>query len=129
MADRKKPQPVELFREKQSPLLWALPPRVQAGETAELIKKLHRLACKPPAKGKPALDDAVNSATAAELKAWLAQSDGADGDAALALECLAWAHALPALASRVPAAAWWELLARLLDCVDDAVSLDDALAR
>lgn len=55
----------------------------------------------------------------AEVRAWMLESDPQPAPAAYAMECLAWAYALPQLSQRLSAEAWWELL----DCLLHAIHL------
>jgi hypothetical protein len=53
---------------------------------------------------------------------WLRESAGGTSLQSTALECVAWAHALPALARFAAADSWWELLARLIDAAQEPLS-------
>lgn len=63
----------------------------------------------------------------AEARAWMLQADPQAAPAAYAMECLAWAYALPKLSQRLSAEVWWELL----DCLYQAIqaSTEPAIER
>ncbi len=116
LANRSKRHAIELFSQRNSPLLWAASDAVTDSEAggATLVRRLHGL------KPQPADDPLLT----AEVRAWLAETCGAERSPGFALEFLAWCHAAPVLASRVEAGVWWELLERLLDVAEQADTLD-----
>jgi hypothetical protein len=114
LGQRRRPLP-SAFRGRHSPLTWALPSPLRHGETESLIALLH---------GKLPSRDAES--LSARLRAWLMESGGAAADASHALQCLAWCHALPRLATCAPANDWWELLKRLIDSAEEGQGIDVA---
>ena len=56
--------------------------------------------------------------------AWLDSDKAETGSATAALETLAWAYELPALAEWLPADLWWRLLARLVAIAGQAGGID-----
>ncbi|MEX0586547.1 MAG: hypothetical protein WD176_07885, partial [Pirellulales bacterium] len=100
-----------------SPLLWALSPSEKGNGTAELVQSLTR-----------------GEFTVHRLRQWLSEMEHAPETAsddeqpapriALAIESLAWCHALPKLAAVAPAGLWWRLLRRLLRSATDAEAID-----
>jgi hypothetical protein len=103
LARRRLKAPAKLFKGRQSPLYWALPQGIELEHAERVIDLLRRprLASRRTA----GLDNAV--------LCWLSRAEVAAPDAALALECLAWASALPSLAEYLGERPWWELTNRL----------------
>jgi hypothetical protein len=122
--------PVAGWTGRRSPLAWALPPELAGGETVALVGALHQLAGRArrnrplPRPSPRRREGAAKSALLTEqVRAWLAESDGAPADASPGLECLAWCHALPCL-TVIAAETWWALLSRLTETAADAAVLD-----
>lgn len=97
------------------PLLWAVPGSVKTSESAELISRLQRL--------KPGSRAAVKR-IASELESWIEGLDIRRPDVAMALEALAWTHALPILSQVLPAAPWCELLDQLTSIANESAAID-----
>jgi len=117
LANRRKPLPlVELTPDsKTEPLRWGLPAGFDDTDAAELIDRLGR----SWRRGKLPF----GRATVDRIDIWLTDADQRRPDTGYALECLAWAHALPRLAAGVPEQLWWELLTHLTGSARDAVAL------
>ena len=113
--------PALLHSSKQPPLGWCLPAEAggPAGAEAfafELLAALHRLG---QGKRAPGFDVALEAAR------WLPPGDGSIPDRLRlnwAVESLAWAYALPQLAAQLAPAAWWDLVLRLLDTAEAALT-------
>ncbi len=104
LSERKKPSPLaKLLGSTASPLAWAVPEELYESGTVAWIKGLL-----PEAK-KQKLDPQVVTS----LDSWLAETATAPPSVAFALEALAVAHALPALAEHLAADLWWNLLQHL----------------
>jgi hypothetical protein len=102
LATRTWPVPAPCWAGRRSPLTWALPSDLADSDSAGLIARLRK-----PFRA------ADGELIAGELRAWLVESSDAPAEPGLALQCLAWCHALPRLARHVSASSWWELLERL----------------
>ena len=94
----------DLLPGRSWPLAWNLPDVLDGSDTAALIEALALL----QKKKRPA-----DRSWQEQLEPWLAEAADATPTMAYALECLAIAHALPRLASRISPELWWELLAHL----------------
>lgn len=104
LATRSSPPPLsELLPGKWSPLVWSIVPDDRSPETWPL---LNRLAKVRPGKRTHKKAD---SQWTKEVEVWLADAAGEPPTSNLALEHLAFCHALAPLAGRLPAALWWEL--------------------
>ncbi|MEX0678445.1 MAG: hypothetical protein WD063_15300 [Pirellulales bacterium] len=102
---RRKLRPIsKLFQGRQSPLVWALPPGVDAEQAERVIELLRR----------PRLADRRTAGLDNAALCWLSRADVAEPDAGFALECLAWCAALPSLAEYTGERAWWQLANRLV---------------
>jgi len=116
LTKRKRPAPLSaLLKDAAVPVLWAMPPEVLERQGA-LARRLAKL------------DTAKSGGSkrfAEMLAEWLAEPPASTSDPGLAIECLAWAYALPRLADRVPADSWWALLQRLLDVSGEAVAVGE----
>lgn len=119
---RRKPLVPSLLRTpKQPPLAWCLPaeaggPAGTEAFTFELLAALHRLA---QGKRTPGFDAALEAAR------WLPPGDGSIPERLRlnwAVESLAWAYALPQLAAQLQPTAWWDLVLRLLDTAEAALT-------
>ena len=113
LARRKSPvPPAKLLPAKQGgALAWALPDSVRAAGSEELIARLHKL--------KPTSRAQVKWVTT-EVESWIEALDTRPADASLAIEAVAWAHALPVLSQVLPAAPWCQLLEHLTDVAEEA---------
>ncbi|GEM_PF-564553 len=121
LKGRKPLVPALLRSSKRSPLSWCLP--TEAGGpvgaeafTFEMIAALHRLS---QGKRTPGFDAALEAAR------WLPPGDGSIPERLRlnwAVESLAWAYALPQLAEHLLPAAWWDLVQRLLDTAEAALT-------
>lgn len=115
LQERRRPVAIaRLLRAEKSPLLWG--PSLPA-ETIALVDRLHQLA---PAQRSP------DASLAERLRPWLEEFPAGRPELPLAIESLAWAHALPRLASHLPAELWWELVEHLVQLARDAAALDVA---
>jgi len=103
-------------------LLWGLPVGELATETETVLKQLTSLTSKKPAKGKKKAPPVVGIPALAA--SWLHSRAHDDVDVSLAVECLAWTHALPKLAAILDASQWLELLQSLLQVAEDAAAID-----
>jgi len=94
LGSRKRPAPIRtlLPAARKSSLEWGVVPEQEA---AALIAFLHRF--KPRSKS-------ANRELASRLETWLESTAGQPPQPDYALECLAWAHALPGLAEILTAA-------------------------
>lgn len=108
LAERKRPKPIT---DAFARLRWAMPPRVAASDTPQLLRQLEKtLRKKSAARG-----------TLAELaEPWLAEAPQRLADAALGLEATAWCYVLPRLAQQAPTALWCEMVACLLQLAEEA---------
>lgn len=95
-------------RRKGSPLSWVRSNDDSWGATLALVEGL----VENPRRGQRSRQEAD-----AEVRAWMLESDPQGAPAAYAMECLAWAYALPQLSRRLSAEAWWELLDCLLSAI------------
>ena len=120
LANRKKPVPLRklLPHSSTSPLLWGLPARIHANSgLLDLVRETSRL----KKKGGP-----QESALLDWIDPWLAESDTRGGNDEYALECLAWAYALPRLAGGLQAQPWRRLFLHLRAMVEEGkVTTDD----
>ncbi|MHB1034712.1 MAG: hypothetical protein ACYC35_09280 [Pirellulales bacterium] len=98
-----------------APLLWAIPASLAGRETLDLVVRLGNLE-----KVGAAVDDSL----APVLRSWLSSAATAGQQEAYGLESLAWCHALPRLARRVPAILWWRLVEHLIETAKDAAAID-----
>jgi len=121
VRQRTTPTPlVNLLPGKHSPLIWALPEELER-TTQTLVTELARLA-----SGKR-IDRAWLEAT---LPTWHTAPNNGRLTVGLALEAIAWAHALPRLVEVLDGEAWLGLLQRLVSLVHEAQTLpliDDPL--
>ena len=100
---------------KESSLLWGLPVELHQTPTSDLLQFIHRfVAAKTSADAK----------VARRLEAWVANQDRRECSIRFGFDCLAWAQALPRLASILPAAPWCQLFELLLDVAEDAAGCD-----
>lgn len=118
LAKRRLKVASKLFKGRQSPLLWAVPPGT-ALEHAERVIELVR---------RPRLADRRTSGLDNAALCWLSRAEVADADVGFATECLAWSAALPALAEHVGEETWWQLCNRLLAIAAAESRRDDLLA-
>jgi hypothetical protein len=117
LSKRAKPVPLaKLIAVKQaSPLLWALPPEVRNSDTEALVVRLQGI------KSRKAADAGE---LAAELEQWLESVRVREASTRFAFEALAWCHALPKLASVLPAAPWSQLVDQLVNIASEAAKCD-----
>jgi len=117
LSQRTKPIPLaKLIAVKQaSPLQWALPAEVRNSGTEALMARLQTLKSRQTA-------DAVE--LAAELEQWLESARAREASPRFAFEALAWCHALPKLASVLPAAPWLQLVDQLVNIASEAANCD-----
>jgi hypothetical protein len=112
LATRKQPASlIDLFGPRRSSLLWGTATLPLTTDSRDLLATLSRTACGHRAAGR----------TAAEvLQPWLAESEGNLTLEPVAVQSMAWAYALPALAAFVSAGLWWELLELLVSTASEA---------
>jgi hypothetical protein len=118
LAQRRFKAVSKLFKGRQSPLYWAVPhgvPLEHAERVIELVRR-PRVANRRTA----GLDNAV--------LCWLSRPEVAAPDVGFALECLAWASALPALAEHLDERPWWQLAKCLITIASHAGRGSDPLA-
>jgi len=119
LADRRTPRPlVKLIpRVSTSPLTWALPEDKR--DSGELLDPLFALVRK---NRKLVSEDIFDKITP-----WVAEAEERPADVMFAVECLAWCHALPRLATSADPQLWWRLLACLVKTATEsaAISLDE----
>lgn len=114
--DKRDLKPVaQLLPGKKSPLAWTLS-AASDEQAVGLIDLLHRAA----AGRRKAVSEASE-----QLPSWLAETDDAAADRLVALQALAWCHALPQLANETSPQLWCELLDRLLSLAEDAVAITE----
>jgi len=103
---RRRPRPlVEFIPQGERALLWSIPADWCDPATAATIERLVALSATKPRKRSWAVDEA---------RQWLAQFAKRARDVTFSLECLAWSHALPYLASAGGATLWWGMLEHLV---------------
>jgi hypothetical protein len=103
---RRRPRPlVECIPHGERSLLWAIPADWCEPATATMIERLTALSATKWRKRNWAVDEA---------RQWLAQFAKRSRDIEFALECLAWSHALPYLATAGGATLWWGMLEHLV---------------
>jgi hypothetical protein len=119
LARRRKPRPLaKEFVGRRSPLSWAWPDEL-ASESPDDESVLTLATGPKRLKPSAAAEHWIRSA---EL--WLDRSQAETGSVTGALEALAWAYELPALAECLPAVLWWRLLARLVAIASQAGGID-----
>ncbi|MCA9265201.1 MAG: hypothetical protein KDA60_15175 [Planctomycetales bacterium] len=97
------------------PLLWFLPATVRGD--ADLSTRILDWLMAPASSGNKRNTASELSAAA---QAWLAHTAGQDRNVVYAVECLAWAYALPRLASILDAHVWWEIFDHLTSVASEA---------
>lgn len=114
LASRKKPPRLsELISGKQSPLSWSLvEPDNETQTLTELLHKINR--------NKNVERDAIEE----QISPWLAESTDSLIDNRFAIQCVAWAWSLEAIAQFTSEATWWELFHFLVQTADQATQLD-----
>ena len=107
LAKRKQPEPLErLLPEGRDALLWGLGRDDSAGLPEPLGQR------------------SASSTGQQRVLAWLSASTSAAPSTAYAVETIAWAWQLPALAGCVDAPTWWAVLEHLLNTADEADAID-----
>ena len=116
MATRQPFAPSDLLpaARSHSPLLWPLSAEFPESNAAELISFL--VTWKPTTSQTKSL--------ARRLELWSERVEQQELEPPFALECLAWSHILPRLATVLPRGPWCQLLESLLAVVERAKSLD-----
>ena len=104
-----------LGAQRCQPLLWSWPHELLDSPSHRLAFALEKL--RPNSRR-------VNRRLVNDLEAWLEETRSRSADKALALESLAWVHALPALSQILPAGRWMQLLEHLVDLSRDAGGAD-----
>ena len=100
---------------KEISLLWGLPMELKKTPTADLLSFIQKFT---------ATKSGSDAKVARRLEQWMAAQDRRECSVRFGLDCLAWAHALPRLASVLPAAPWCQLFELLIDVAEDAVGCD-----
>ena len=119
LAKRKRPVAINRLIASTGvhPLCWALPPAAPIQDAALWIEG-----------GLGSRRSAKNWAQWAEgIESWLRTAESRPADPALALECLAWCHALPELSSTVEPDVWWRLLDFLIETAGESAGVDPAI--
>lgn len=115
LAERKLPAPLQelVSGKKESPLAWALLPDESVdARTFDWIEKL----------GKVARGKSVKADWQTIADQWLAEAGKRVGERNLALEMIAWGHALPRLTGELSESTWWSLLTHLQQAAQDALA-------
>lgn len=116
LIKRSLPKPLAtLCQSSESPLCWGLAPGQLTPQLEELVTLAGQLQAKP--KGKAPFD-VVRSAQA--LSIWLQGTRELPQSVGFALECLAVAHLLPAVAGETTEDTWWQVLDQLLQIAQSA---------
>ncbi len=100
---------------RSSPLQWGLTTELSA-DSIELLNALGRFS----RRGKKGSSSKLTSA----LEAWIGRGPDCPDRMGLALESIAWCHAMPNLASILPAAPWRQLLDTLLEIISDSKAVE-----
>ncbi len=116
LAKRKRPRPLRALMDtgRASALEWPLHANFPDSASAELVRYLNRFKS-PQTRG--------NGELARRLEAWLDDAPQQAPSALFAIECLAWAHAMPQFSQQLPAAAWCQLLDHLVTVCRDAAGI------
>jgi hypothetical protein len=112
LAKRKLRGVSQLFKGRQSPLLWALPASAELEQTERIVELVRR----------PALADRRTAGLENAVVCWLSRAEVAAHDVAFGLECLAWGGALPEIAEHLGEPTWWQLVNRLVAIAADTTS-------
>lgn len=125
LATRKRPRPLRdlIDSGSTSALEWPLHADFPGSASADLVQYLDRFKS-PKARG--------NGELVRRLETWLDEAPKPGPTALFAIECLAWAHAMPRLAQLLPAAPWCQLLDQLVGISRDAAGIcvtDNPLAQ
>lgn len=120
LVHRKSPLPLHrLFPgSQQSPLFWGSPREITAQVQSLRLTEGTKLLKQRRHAGEEPFNEWVGE--------WLAKADQRALNSAYALEALAWAHALPQLASRLSAASWWDLMQHFRQVGGGRLTLDVA---
>jgi hypothetical protein len=104
LAKRKRPHEIaSKFAGRKSPLRWAIPNEAAFAPTFKLLDQLERIV-----QGRKAKYSVAELAGTVEH--WIWSSELFECPAAVAIEAVAWSHALPRLAAILSAPQWWKLL-------------------
>ncbi|EAQ77947.1 hypothetical protein [Blastopirellula marina] len=122
LSERKLPTPLQelVSGKKESPLSWAfLPDESIDGRTFVWIEQLSKVA-----RGKQVKIDWQVTADQ-----WLSLAGKRANERNLALEMIAWTHALPQLTAALSESTWWSMLTQLYQSAQDALAanFDDHL--
>lgn len=117
LASRKAPMDIHhvIPSGKEISLLWGLPVELDATPTVDLLQFVSRFV---------ATKDGSEAKVARRLEQWMSAQDRRECSVRFGLDCLAWAHALPRLASVLPAAPWCELFELLMDVAENSSGCD-----
>lgn len=116
LKTRKKPKPlVKLIRHSNSVLTWPLEDAWHGSDSEKLVRRLEQIA-----HG----EKNSNGRLAQQLESWLEDAADQDSGVPLAIESVAWAHALPYLSQTLPAAPWYQLLEQLIQLSQESTALD-----
>ena len=105
----------QLLPSRHSPLAWSTVASLRNEETENIIALTQHYHHKKNNRAGEIQD---------RLSAWLLETDTVAVDSSHALECVAWAWALPFLANHCPEPLWWSLLDRLIQDAADACQID-----
>jgi hypothetical protein len=117
LAKRRQRPIAKLFPGRESALDWAVPADA-ADDARGLIEMLRR----------PKTAERETSGLGNAVLCWLSRADVAALDTGFALECLAWAWHLPALAEFLDERLWWQLHGRLQGIATAAPPASEPLA-
>jgi len=116
LSKRRTPKPlIELCRASESPLRWGLAAEGITAQAAELLAVVDRL--KSGAKGISRFDAGKAGKS---LSVWLKGTRALPQSIGFALECLAVAQLLPAVADEVSEEVWWKLADELWQVAQSA---------
>ncbi len=97
-----------------SPLLWGVAADSIPGKSGRLVEQLHSLS---------AHHEAWNGQTIPKVESWLDSCQQLQPTLANSIACLAWSHALPALASLLPEVTWRRLLDQLASIAGESSAI------
>lgn len=116
LRTRRKPRSLDKLipKLKSSVLTWPLDDSWHGSLEEKQIRLLERLGRR---------ESSSNAKLLRTLEDWLDASPRRSADPVFGIECIAWCHALPALAQSLPAAPWSQLLENLELIAEEAVGL------
>ncbi len=109
LSKRRTPKPLaDLCGASKSPLRWGLADDGLTAQAADLLSLVDELETKPKGKSRFDAAQAVKS-----LSVWLKGTRALPQSVGFAVECLAVAHLLPAVADEASEEVWWQLVDEL----------------